>query len=222
MLEQLCVLSAEVRGLQRAQTISTTEARRLSDLDQSNVRNFLLARSLVAASLLAYCISLWMPAFEVLTSRPETTPGYELLILGWTSVVLVRDESLFLCFAWFANLAFLRTCLALRAGRSVDACASAAIGVVLAASFMLAKQTRMSGACELHPIKLHAGYFLWVASMVLALVASITILRREEGVNMLALHTRGISKFCVVAAVYLVLGLSLPIGECSLIESVAH
>lgn len=159
-----------------------------------------------------------MPAYEVLTEVPEVVPGWIALIGGIVSVAGVLDESVFWSFAWFANLALLRTYLAFSDGHPGNACVSAAVSLVLGASFMLVKQTHQHGMCELHPIRLHAGYFLWLASMVLALASGATTLGRIRGMSLLAHNKKPVLIVVLLCVVYLALGMSLPIGDCALLR----
>jgi hypothetical protein len=83
---------------------------------------------------------------------------------------------------------------------------------------MLVKETRMQGMCVLHPIRLHAGYFLWLASMALALAAGATTLIRNKDTTLLARNRKALLIVGLLCVVYLALGLSLPIGECALLR----
>jgi hypothetical protein len=146
------------------------------------------------------------------------TFGWEALIFGVFMAVEVSSESLFTCFAWFANPFLLRTYLALRDDRPGAACVSAGVSLVLGMSFMLVKKTEISGGCNFNPIRLHAGYFLWLASMILALASGVTALSRKKETILLACDRTSLRNVVVRCAIYLVLGLSLPIGECPLLR----
>lgn len=191
----------------------------MTDIDQRPVlkdaRRLRLEKLLLAASIVAYGPSLLMPAFEILTNTPETILGWEALIFGAPMVSEIGSESLFMCFAWFANPFLLRTYLALRNDRLAAACVSAGVSLVLGMSFMLVKETRVSGWCSFNPIRLHAGYFLWLASMMLALASGVTALRRKKETILLASDRKSLRKVVVRCAIYLVLGLSLPVGAWS-------
>jgi len=191
----------------------------MTDVDQNRVskdaRSSMLGKLLLVASIVAYGASLVMPAFEVLTNAPETTPGWLALIFGVFMVSGVGSESLFTCFAWFANPFLLRTYLALRDDRPGAACISAGVSLVLGMSFMLVKETGISGACNIHPVRLHAGYFFWLASMILALASGVTALSRKKETILLACDRKSLRNVVLRCAIYLVLGLSLPVGAWS-------
>jgi hypothetical protein len=186
-------------------------------LDAAN-RTKLLVRTLSGASLVAYAASLFLPAFSVLTVQPEAATGYIALLLGSYTVALVgSNESIFLCFAWFANLAFAAAHINLLQRHGSRAIAFSATGLVLSASFALVRETTMRGMCTPHPIALHVGYFLWASSMGLALGSSVaTVLRADSQEQMRS--KRAAVCMVLISAAYVALGLLLPKGECALLR----
>jgi len=179
-------------------------------------RSSRLGKLLFIASIVAYGVSLLMPAFEVLTGVPETTPGWLALLFGVFMISRVGSESLFTCFAWFANPFLLRAFLALWDDRPGAAFVPAGVSLVLGMSFMLVKETGISGGCNFNPIRLHTGYFLWFASMALALASGVVLSRKKETI-LLACDRKSLRKVVVRCAIYVVLGLSLPLGTWSVL-----
>lgn len=68
----------------------------MTDVDRhmalKEARSSRLGKLLLIASVVAYGASLLLPAFEVLTNAPETTPGWLALIFG-AFMVLIATEN---------------------------------------------------------------------------------------------------------------------------------
>jgi hypothetical protein len=176
-------------------------------------------RVLEIASLGAYLACLFLPAFTVVVPSDESIPGWMALSFGWTLLVLLgSDESLFMCLAWFANVAFVAAQLSLLKRRGSGATACAAAGLVLSACFALVKRTSMQGMCMQHPVVLHVGYVLWVLSMLLALMSTIATEWRRDVGSLVMRYRKGITWFLVLTVLYVIVGLALPPGKCALLR----
>ena len=124
-------------------------------------------RFLVLGSLLTYSLALALPALEFKSSRPDEPSGVMIGLVaafgGWQAVVVLN-------FAWFANplyLYSLRMVLG-RHWRTAAALGSLALLVALH-TFSLMGRPMPDGAVL---VRLHAGFYLWLASMIVVILGS--------------------------------------------------
>jgi len=116
----------------------------------------------IAAAL--YMISLAIPAIVVLhkpllwgAPREEAMFGFQCLLIGWLTI------------PWFANVALWIAAIGLACRRPGVAAVSSLAAIGLALTTFLYPEVRAA----------HAGYFAWLASMVVALVAACAEPRRS-------------------------------------------
>ena len=103
-------------------------------------------------------------------------PGLWALSVGWFELLVVAKVGPFVALAWFANPALVACWVALFAGTSRWALGLAIAAFVLAAGFMLGSNVLLSASGDAEPI-VHrgAGYGVWLASTVVALMGAIAI-----------------------------------------------
>jgi hypothetical protein len=122
-------------------------------------------RLLVLSSLLTYSVALALPALEFQRSGgdPAVSIGLMAALGGWAAVMVFN-------FAWFANplyLYSLRLVLG-RHWRSAAALGSLALLVALHATSLIGRQ--MPDGTFM--IRLHAGFYVWLASMIVVILGS--------------------------------------------------
>lgn len=136
-------------------------------------------RFILGGSLLAFFLSLALPALEFHPSRRDDADyvwsGGQALILGWQAV-FVRN------FAWFANPAYFVSVLLLfrRRWRAAAAVGSLALLLALHALALVGRQLPADegGVNVTALIRLHAGFYVWLASMLAVIVGALVAFRR--------------------------------------------
>jgi hypothetical protein len=134
------------------------------------------SRILLAASVVLFLASLATNAFCLQTAgRLDCRHfGWAVLLLGWLELVAISDVGPFVALPWFANpcllLAWMLTLARLRRAAGL---AFAGIGCLLGASFLLGTSLQISeGGGPSTIVSRGAGYWLWLASLCLAVLGA--------------------------------------------------
>jgi len=135
-----------------------------------------LCRGLLAASVILYLASLTQDGFCLLTGGSERRDNYGIFVvgLGWIETLFIGDVGPFVALSWFANpcLIFAWPFL-LGSGRRV-AMVLAGLATGLSLAFLAGRAVQISEGGGPSPITSYgAGYWLWLASTVVALVSAL-------------------------------------------------
>ena len=135
----------------------------------------LLSRGLLAASVILYLASLTQNGFCLLTGGSERCDNYGIFVvgLGWVETLFIGDVGPFVALSWFANPALVFAwAFLLGSGRRV-AMVLAGLATALSLAFLAGRAVQISEGGGPSPITAHrAGYWLWLASMVVALASA--------------------------------------------------
>jgi hypothetical protein len=132
------------------------------------------SRPLVALSVLIFLACLPWDAF-CQNGQCSSWPGWSILLFGWMSIPLAPDSLANL--AWLANPALVVAWVATLAREKAFAIAASAVALALAASFMLARDVVTNSGGFSFPITgYRMGYWVWLASMTVALIAAIRMI----------------------------------------------
>lgn len=130
---------------------------------------------LLALSAVVYLVSLTCPEAFCVSGNCTNWPGYGVLLLGWTMLgqTLANDT-------WFANLLLFVGWALILLGRRLPAVLPSAGALGLAATFLLAQDVVTNEAGIKFAITgVRLGYWLWLASMAVALVAAMLCVRQQ-------------------------------------------
>jgi hypothetical protein len=120
---------------------------------------------LMFISLGVYALSLFPPALY-LHSTNDLVSGLWLLPLGWVALYHYN-------FAWLANVAFGASFLLVLLGKRGFALSSAITASALALQMFFIQQVPVAGSSGgLTTFTLYPGYFLWLAAMLLLVLAT--------------------------------------------------
>jgi len=121
-----------------------------------------MTKRLIHLSLILFIISLFLPAFTFGTSN--VYEGYSALLLGPLGVLAY-------CFVWFAN-PFLFISWVKYSNKQYDKGYSySIISLIFTLSFLL-YQRLPEGSAGNHTFTIGSGYYVWLLSIVLCLVAN--------------------------------------------------
>jgi hypothetical protein len=129
------------------------------------VLNKIKIHSLLFLSLLAYAVSLLLPAVNAY----EDNTGLELLGLGWLGAVTLN-------FSWYANPSYLVALTYLRAKKNKSASRWALIAFFLSLSFLLYPRM-VVGSSGSYEATVLLGYYFWVVSFACIYLYSILLNR---------------------------------------------
>jgi hypothetical protein len=120
-----------------------------------------------------YGVALVLPALVFSRgSALETKPGYECLLMGWMGIFVGQ-------FAWFANvplvIAALLTLLRKHIAAAILASLAVAIGQLTWMLYLAPLPGDEGGVTKLDFQYPHAGFFVWIASMMSLFVSSIVL-----------------------------------------------
>lgn len=129
---------------------------------------------LLGLSVAAFAACLTMQAFVSSDPDQAFSHGGTLLALGWLGILLGH-------IGWLANPLYVVAIIFTldRNGRVAAALATCAI--VTALTFAVTNSIKVSGGGTLHILHLAPGYWLWIASMVLCLLAAVAQTLATEG-----------------------------------------
>jgi hypothetical protein len=141
------------------------------------MRSRALSRAFLLASVGVYLVSLTLNAYCLVTGgteRCDDSRGIALLALGWLETIAIGDVGPFVVLAWYANPCLVAAWLfVLASGRKI-AVAFGALGSLLALSFLLGHAVQVSEGGGPSPITAYlAGYWVWLGSLVLALISAL-------------------------------------------------
>lgn len=129
----------------------------------------------IALSILLFAASVASPAFH--SDGSDQTAGWSALLIGWVPALfgvlglLQGQAEMWTCLAWFAN-PLLVVCLVLvmqRRGRALTfGLAALGLGLVF-----LATRSLPAGDHSLSNVVPGVGYWLWIASMLAAIVGAV-------------------------------------------------
>ena len=169
-------------------------------------------------SVTIFILSLFLPAFKI--ANGSTYTGSDAFSGGAFAIFLVgSQDSLFLCFAWFANVSFFVGQMELLIShRPFGGFVSAIISLVLGGSFALVKRTSIQGMCALNAISLRSGYMFWILSMLLLLLSGLSGLWEVDGWSSFIKSKRALIILATICIAYILIGLLLPRGGCRLLN----
>jgi len=135
------------------------------------------SRGFLVASVGLYLVSLTLNAFCAVTGgteRCDDSLGAAVLAMGWLETIAIGDVGPFVALPWFANpCLFAAWAFVLGRARKI-ALASAGLGALLGLSFLLGHSVQISEGGGPSPITAYrAGYWVWLGSLVLALVSAL-------------------------------------------------
>jgi hypothetical protein len=120
---------------------------------------------LIAASVVLFLVSLTQTGFYLGEEERDDSPGWLIILIGWLAV-FTHDSV-----AWLANPLLLLTWFAaLIVGSRRAAIVLAAASTLLALSFLFCESMSLGPRPKV--ITLGPGYWIWLASIAVALVAS--------------------------------------------------
>jgi hypothetical protein len=142
----------------------------------------LVRLAVVALALAAYVAACTAPAlrFELLdraSESPQIMKGFEAALLGWQAMFVGN-------FGWLANPLLLLSLLFVLMHRWGLAAVSAALGLLLALQSLMLLGERIiadeGGVTHMVLSRVHAGFYLWLMSIVIVAVASTWCWRRAS------------------------------------------
>ncbi len=139
-----------------------------------------LLKSALAISIVLYIASLKFDAFCV-ASLSNCYPGWQALILGPVALVFEPAEA---SVAWFANLLLIPTWLVMVVGDRRLTLGLGIAALTVASTFMLVKTFVDNEGAVANPIvRLGAGYWLWLGSIAVCIIATISARSHRRGIS---------------------------------------
>ena len=121
------------------------------------------AERLAFAAIIVWCVSLALPGI-VLYGRHEDLYGYEILLLGWMSLLVAN-------FAWYANIFFIFGIFRLLGGRAISTTAFLAVFLSLD-TFRFSEMLLNEGGATAPVFGYGWGAVLWFAAIWLLVAAA--------------------------------------------------
>jgi hypothetical protein len=136
-----------------------------------------VSRAFLLASVGLYLVSLTLNAFCAVTGgteRCDDSLGIALLAMGWLETIAIADVGPFVALPWFANPCLVAAWLFIFGRGRKIAVAFSGLGTLLGLSFLLGHSVQISEGGGPSPITgYRAGYWVWLGSLVLALVSAL-------------------------------------------------
>jgi hypothetical protein len=131
-----------------------------------------LSDALLAASVVAFFVSLGLPAYRTGYNEMDNAHfGIEALILG--PIGLITGQV-----AWLANPFLWGTWFVRKSALTRQTVAVAVIALLIAGAFPLGNNVAVGSAGET-PFRVAPGYFVWLLSMVLTAVSALTYVKPQ-------------------------------------------
>jgi hypothetical protein len=132
-----------------------------------------VSRYLIVLSAILFVVSLTRNSFCV-PSGCDLWPGWGVLLLGWIEPFSAAQVGPFVAVSWFANPCVVAAWIFAFQSNKGIAVALGAAGLLLGLGFLLGKLVLVSEAGIPYQITGYAaGYWIWITSLAVALVAAI-------------------------------------------------
>jgi hypothetical protein len=149
-----------------------------SIINISPARSNTASNALFVASLLTYLAALALPAYRTgYNDMRQIQHGYEALLFGPLGILVGQ-------ISWFANPFLLAAWSARKRPLRRHAVALALIALAIGSSFLLGKTVAHGDAGEI-PYKVAIGFYVWLASMVLAAAAALLYTHAPKAIGTL-------------------------------------